>query len=101
MSLLAIKQTKRFAEPSWSSEPFFFCERQRPDVRLPSGGPRAVRPAKPVGPSAFATAWRISGGKISSMQTDWAAFEVNGEQHVFHRRPTPTTFMLPWRRSAP
>jgi hypothetical protein len=26
---------------------------------------------------------RVSGGKISSMQTDWAAFEVNGEQHVF------------------
>jgi hypothetical protein len=37
--------------------------------------------------------WRISGGKISSMQTDWAAFEVNGEQHVFPRRPTPTTFV--------
>ncbi len=45
--------------------------------------------------------WRISGGKISSMQTDWAAFEVNGERHVFHRRPTPTTFVLPWRRPAP
>ena len=45
--------------------------------------------------------WRISGGKISSMQFDWAAFEVNGEQHVFHRRPTPTTFVLPWRRPAP
>jgi hypothetical protein len=45
--------------------------------------------------------WRISGGKISSMQTDWAAFDVNGDQHVFHRRPTPTTFVLPWRRPAP
>jgi hypothetical protein len=28
--------------------------------------------------------WRISGGKISSMETDCAAFVVNGEQHVFH-----------------
>jgi hypothetical protein len=45
--------------------------------------------------------WGISGGKITAMQTDWAAFEVNGEQHVFHRRPTPATFVLPWRRPAP
>jgi hypothetical protein len=30
------------------------------------------------------------------MQTDWAAFEINGAQHIIHRRPTPTTFVLPW-----
>ena len=44
--------------------------------------------------------WRISGGKITEMHTDWAAIEVNGERHVFHRRPAPVNFLLPWRRLA-
>ena len=33
--------------------------------------------------------WRISGGKITSMQTDWATIEINGAQRIIHpRRPT-------------
>jgi len=40
--------------------------------------------------------WRISGGKIAEMHTDWAAIEVNGERHVFHRRPAPVSFVMPW-----
>jgi hypothetical protein len=45
--------------------------------------------------------WRISGGRISSLETDWAAFEVNGEQQVIHRRPAPANFVPPWGRRAP
>ena len=42
-----------------------------------------------------------SGGKISSMETDWATIEINGAQRIIHRRPTPAHFALPWRRRAP
>ena len=42
--------------------------------------------------------WRISGGKITAMQTDWATSEINGAQHIVHRRPAPANFVLPWRR---
>jgi hypothetical protein len=31
--------------------------------------------------------WRISGGKITAMQSDWATIEINGVQHIVHRRP--------------
>jgi hypothetical protein len=41
--------------------------------------------------------WRISGGKIIAMYADWAVIEINGEQHIVHRRPSPTSFVLPWR----
>jgi hypothetical protein len=41
--------------------------------------------------------WRISGGKIIAMYTDWAVIDINGEQHIVHRRPSPTSFVLPWR----
>jgi hypothetical protein len=45
--------------------------------------------------------WRISGGKISFMRTDWATIEINGAQRIIHRRPSPANFVLPWRRRAP
>jgi hypothetical protein len=45
--------------------------------------------------------WRISGGKITAMQNDWATIEINGVQRIIHRRPTPANFVLPWRRRAP
>ena len=38
-----------------------------------------------------------SGGKISSMETDWATIEINGAQRIIHRRPSPANFVLPWR----
>ena len=76
---------ERAADLGWDTLALFGCHPTRPLDHLNGAG----------------LLWRISGGKISSMQTDWAAFEVNGEQHVFHRRPTPTTFVLPWRRPAP
>ena len=41
-----------------------------------------------------------SGGKISSMETDWATIEINGAQRIIHRRPSPANFVLPWRRRA-
>jgi hypothetical protein len=43
--------------------------------------------------------WRISGGKISSMRTDWATIEINGAQRIIHRRPSLADFVL--RRRAP
>src|SRR5712675_343749 len=45
--------------------------------------------------------WRISGGKITAMQSDWATIEIDGVQHIVHRRPAPANFVLPWRRPAP
>jgi len=42
-----------------------------------------------------------SGGKISSMETDWATIEINGAQRIIHRRPSPANFVLPWRRRVP
>ena len=45
--------------------------------------------------------WRISGGKFTAMQSDWATIEIDGVQHIAHRRPAPANFVLPWRRPAP
>jgi len=45
--------------------------------------------------------WRISGGKITAMQSDWATIEIDGVQRIIHRRPSPANFVLPWRRRAP
>ena len=42
--------------------------------------------------------WRISGGKI---QIVWATIEIDGVQHIVHRRPAPANFVRPWRRRAP
>ena len=39
--------------------------------------------------------------KITSIETDSAAFEINGAQRIIHRRPSPANFVLPWRRRAP
>jgi hypothetical protein len=59
-------------------------------------------PTRPLDPlNGAGLLWRISGGKITAMQSDWATIEIDGVQHIFHRRPTPTTFVLPWRRPAP
>ena len=43
----------------------------------------------------------ISGGKITARQSDWATIEIDGVQHIVHRRPAPANFVLPWRRRAP
>jgi hypothetical protein len=40
--------------------------------------------------------WRISGGKITAMETDWATIEIDGvQQHIVHRRPPPANFVRP------
>ena len=38
---------------------------------------------------------RLSGGKIVASGADWASLEINGEQQVVHRRPSPANFVLP------
>jgi hypothetical protein len=45
--------------------------------------------------------WRLSGGRIIAMYTDWAVIEINGAQRIIHRRPSLSNFVLPWRRRAP
>jgi hypothetical protein len=40
--------------------------------------------------------WRISGGRISSLETDWATIEINAAQRIIHRRPSLSNFVLPW-----
>jgi hypothetical protein len=42
--------------------------------------------------------WRISSGKITAMYADWATIEIDGVQHIVHRRPPPANFVRPWRR---
>jgi hypothetical protein len=32
--------------------------------------------------------WRLSGGRIIAMYTDWAVIEINGAQRIIHRRPS-------------
>jgi hypothetical protein len=40
--------------------------------------------------------WRISGGKITAMETDWATIEIDGvQQLIVHRRPPPANFVRP------
>jgi hypothetical protein len=39
--------------------------------------------------------WRISGGKITSMETDRTTIEINGAQRIIHRRPSPANFVPP------
>jgi hypothetical protein len=71
-------------------------------LRGHSGGLAALAAGRPLGHLNDAgLLWRIFGGKITSMETDWATIEINGAQRIIHRRPTPTTFVLPWRRPAP
>ena len=76
---------ERAADLGWDTLALFGCHPTRPLDQLNGAG----------------LLWRISGGKITSMQTDWATIEINGAQRIIHRRPTPTTFVLPWRRPAP
>ncbi len=33
--------------------------------------------------------WRLSGGRIIAMYTDWAVIEINGAQRIIYRRPSP------------
>jgi hypothetical protein len=40
--------------------------------------------------------WRISGGKITAMQTDWGRSRSTACSTSFHRRPASANFVLPW-----
>jgi hypothetical protein len=75
---------KRAADLGWDTLALFGCHPTRPLDHLNGAG----------------LLWRISGGKITAMQTDWATIEIDGVQHI-HRRPAPANFVLPWMRRAP
>src|SRR5712675_2971314 len=70
---------------SWDVQALFACHPTRPLDRLTGAG----------------LLWRISGGKITAMQSDWATIEIDGAQRIIHRRPSPANFVLPWRGRAP
>jgi hypothetical protein len=76
---------ERAADLGWDTLALFGCHPTRPLDHLNGAG----------------LLWRISGGKISSMGTDWATIEINGAQRIIHRRPSPANFLLPWRRRGP
>lgn len=76
---------ERAADLGWDTLALFGCHPTRPLDHLNGAG----------------LLWRISGGKITAMQSDWATIEIDGVQHIVHRRPAPANFVLPWRRRAP
>jgi len=76
---------ERAADLGWDTLALFGCHPTRPLDHLNGAG----------------LLWRISGGKITAMQSDWATIEIDGVQRIIHRRPSPANFVLPWRRRAP
>jgi hypothetical protein len=76
---------ERAADLGWDTLALFGCHPTRPLDHLNGAG----------------LLWRISGGKITAMQSDWATIEINGAQRIIQRRPSPANFVLPWRRRAP
>jgi hypothetical protein len=70
----------RAAEMGWDTASLFGCCATRPLDHLQGAG----------------LLWRLAGGKIVGMYSDWAVITVNGKEQVIHRRPTPTNFVLPW-----
>jgi hypothetical protein len=59
------------ADLGWDTLALFGCHPMRPLDHLNGAG----------------LLWRISGGKISSMRTDWATIEINGAQRIIHSVP--------------
>ena len=64
---------ERAADLGWDTLALFGCHPTRPLDHLNGAG----------------LLWRISGGKITAMQSDWATIEIDGVQHIVHRRPAP------------
>jgi hypothetical protein len=75
----------RAADFGWGVMALFGCHPDRPLDHLQGAG----------------LLWRVGGGKIVGMYSDWAVIEINGAQRIIHRRPSPANFVLPWRRRAP
>ena len=67
---------ERAADLGWDTLALFGCHPTRPLDHLNGAG----------------LLWRISGGKITAMQSDWATIEIDGVQHIVHRRPAPANF---------
>jgi hypothetical protein len=68
---------ERAAGLGWDAGCLFACHPGRPLDHLQGAG----------------LLWRIGGGKIVGMYSDWAVIEINGERQVVHRRPTPANFV--------
>jgi hypothetical protein len=67
---------ERAADLIWDTLALFGCHPTRPQDHLNGAG----------------LLWRLSGGRIIAMYTNWAVIEINGVQHIVHRgvprRPT-------------
>src|SRR5205823_4108970 len=57
----------------------------------------AGRRCKRSMPRTLECGWDMlaSGGKSSSLASDWATIEINGAQRIIHRRPSLSNFVLP------
>jgi hypothetical protein len=71
---------ERAAELGWDAVSLFGCYPVRPLDHLGSAG----------------LLWRLGGGKITALHKDWAAFEIDGAQRTYHRRPAAVRSVLPW-----
>jgi hypothetical protein len=71
---------ERAADLGWDAASLFGCHPRRPLDHLQGAG----------------LVWRLGGGKVVDMHSDWAVIEINGERQVVHRRPTAANFVLPW-----
>jgi hypothetical protein len=87
---LFVDDCARFLDPSngwaeraaglgWNAEALFGCDRHRP-LDQPGAG----------------LLWRVAGGSLTAIYKTWAVIEINGAQHIVHRRPAAPTTTLPW-----
>jgi hypothetical protein len=72
---------ERAAECGWDTAAIFGCsDPKRPFDHLAGAG----------------LVWRVGGGRLTSIHSDWAVVEVNGVERVVHRRPAGARAALPW-----
>ncbi len=72
---------ERVSRLGWDAQALFGCDRHRP-LDQPGAG----------------LLWRVAGGRLTAIYETWAVIEVNGAQHIVHRRPATPATTLPWSR---
>jgi hypothetical protein len=70
---------ERAARLGWGAEALFGCDQHRP-LDQPGAG----------------LLWRVVGGRLTALYRTWAVVEINGAQHIVHRRPATPGRTLPW-----
>jgi hypothetical protein len=54
-------------------------------------------PKRPADQAGAGLVWRLAGGTITAIYTDWATYRANGTEGVFHRRPASPNIAVPWQ----